>query len=324
MAAAPVADGEQRLRLRVSALVREAEGVVSVRLRRSDGGELPAWEPGAHVDLHLPGDLTRQYSLNGSSEDRSLWQVSVLREPASRGGSRAVHEALRPGQEVEVTGPRNRFRLVDAPEYLFVAGGIGITPLLPMLDRASDAGAHWTLLYGGRTRASMAFLPTLARHGDRVLVRPQDEYGLLDLEPFLGAPREGTKVYCCGPEPLLAAVERLCAPWPTGTLHTERFAAAPRQDADTDADGEFEVVLQRSGRSVTVPAGTTILQALEDQGIDAANSCREGICGTCETKVVEGVPDHRDSLLSEEERAANDTMMICVGRARCSRLVLDL
>ncbi|MFH9982507.1 PDR/VanB family oxidoreductase [Streptomyces sp. NPDC017179] len=324
MAAAPVADGEQRLRLRVSALVWEADGVVSVRLRRSDGGELPAWEPGAHVDLHLPGDLTRQYSLNGSPEDRSLWQVSVLREPASRGGSRAVHEALRPGEVVEVTGPRNRFRLVDAPEYLFVAGGIGITPLLPMLDRATAAGARWTLLYGGRTRASMAFLPALARYGDRVLVRPQDEYGLLGLEPFLGTPREGTKVYCCGPEPLLTAVERLCAPWPTGTLHTERFAAAPREAADADADGEFEVVLQRSGRSVTVPAGTTILQALEDQGIDAANSCREGICGTCETKVVEGVPDHRDSLLSEEERAANDTMMICVGRARCPRLVLDL
>ncbi|MEU3349579.1 PDR/VanB family oxidoreductase [Streptomyces sp. NPDC006700] len=324
MAAAPVTDGEQRLRLRVSALVWEAEGVVSVRLRRSDGGELPPWEPGAHVDLHLPGDLTRQYSLNGSPEDRSLWQVSVLREPASRGGSLAVHETLRPGQEVEVTGPRNRFRLVDAPEYLFVAGGIGITPLLPMLDRATAAGARWTLLYGGRTRAGMAFLPRLASYGERVLVRPQDEYGLLDLEPFLGTPGEGTAIYCCGPEPLLTAVERLCAPLPPGTLHTERFAAAPREAAATDADGEFEVVLQRTGRSVTVPAGTTILQALEEQGIDAANSCREGICGTCETKVVEGVPDHRDSLLSPEERAANDTMMICVGRARCPRLVLDL
>ncbi|MFJ8347864.1 PDR/VanB family oxidoreductase [Streptomyces sp. NPDC094153] len=324
MAAAPVTDGEQRLRLRVSALVWEAEGVVSVRLRRSGGGELPPWEPGAHVDLHLPGDLTRQYSLNGSPEDRSLWQVSVLREPASRGGSLAVHETLRPGQEVEVTGPRNRFRLVDAPEYLFVAGGIGITPLLPMLDRATAAGARWTLLYGGRTRAGMAFLPRLASYGERVLVRPQDEYGLLDLEPFLGTPGEGTAIYCCGPEPLLTAVERLCAPLPPGTLHTERFAAAPREAAATDADGEFEVVLQRTGRSVTVPAGTTILQALEEQGIDAANSCREGICGTCETKVVEGVPDHRDSLLSPEERAANDTMMICVGRARCPRLVLDL
>ncbi|MFF4142957.1 PDR/VanB family oxidoreductase [Streptomyces sp. NPDC001698] len=324
MAAAPVADGERRLRLHVSALVWEAEGVVSVHLRRPDGGDLPAWEPGAHVDLCLPGSLTRQYSLNGSPADRSVWRVSVLREPASRGGSRAVHETLRPGQEVEVTGPRNRFPLVDVPEYLFVAGGIGITPLLPMLDRAAAVGARWTLLYGGRTRASMAFLPLLARYGDRVLVRPQDEYGLLDLEPFLGVPREGTAVYCCGPEPLLAAVERFCAPWPSGALHTERFAAAPREPGAPDADGEFEVVLQRTGRSVTVPAGTTILQALEDQGIDAPNSCREGICGTCETKVVEGVPDHRDSLLSQEERAANDTMMICVGRARCPRLVLDL
>ncbi|MFJ2720774.1 PDR/VanB family oxidoreductase [Streptomyces sp. NPDC087437] len=324
MAAAPVADGERRLRLRVSALVWESEGVVSVHLRRPDGGDLPAWEPGAHLDLCLPGSLTRQYSLNGSPADRSVWRVSVLREPASRGGSRAVHDTLRPGQEVEVTGPRNRFPLVDVPEYLFVAGGIGITPLLPMLDWAAAAGARWTLLYGGRTRESMAFLPRLARYGDRVLVRPQDEFGLLDLEPFLGVPREGTAVYCCGPEPLLAAVERLCAPWPPGALHTERFAAAPREPGAADADGEFEVVLQRSGRSVTVPAGRTILEALEDEGIDASNSCREGICGTCETKVVEGVPDHRDSLLSQEERAANDTMMICVGRARCPRLVLDL
>ncbi|MFE9171111.1 PDR/VanB family oxidoreductase [Streptomyces kebangsaanensis] len=324
MAAAPVADGEQRLRLRVAALVWEAEGVVSVHLRRPDGGDLPAWEPGAHVDLCLPGSVTRQYSLDGPPADRSVWRVSVLREPASRGGSRTVHEILRPGEEVEVTGPRNRFPLVDAPEYLFVAGGIGITPLLPMLERAASRGVRWSLLYGGRTRASMAFLPELARYGDRVRVRPQDEYGLLDLEPFLGTPREGTAVYCCGPEPLLAAVERLCAPWPPGTLHTERFAAVPREPAGGDADGEFEVVLQRTGRTVTVPAGRTILDALEEQGIEAPNSCREGICGTCETKVVEGVPDHRDSLLSPEERAANDTMMICVGRARCSRLVLDL
>jgi ferredoxin-NADP reductase len=324
MAAAPVADGEQRLRLRVAALVWEAEGVVSVHLRRPDGGDLPAWEPGAHVDLRLPGSVTRQYSLDGPPADRSLWRVSVLREPASRGGSRAVHEALRPGEEIDVGGPRNRFPLVDAPEYLFVAGGIGITPLLPMLEQAASRGARWSLLYGGRTRASMAFLPELARYGDRVQVRPQDEYGLLDLEPFLGTPREGTAVYCCGPEPLLAAVERICAPWPPGTLHTERFTAAPRESDGDDADGEFELVLQRTGRSVTVPEGRTILEALEDHGIEAPNSCREGICGTCETKVVEGVPDHRDSLLSPEEREANDTMMICVGRARCARLVLDL
>jgi ferredoxin-NADP reductase len=315
---------EQRLRLRVKALEWEAEGVVSVHLRQPDNGELPAWAPGAHVDLYLPGGIIRQYSLNGTSADRLTWRVSVLLDPASRGGSRAVHENLRAGATVDVVGPRNNFPLVGCAEYLFIAGGIGITPILPMLAQASASGARWSLLYGGRSRSGMAFLPELARHGERVQVRPQDECGLLDLESFLGAPREGTAVYCCGPEPLLAAVERVCATWPRGTLHTERFAAGPQAPADPGVEQPFEVELRRTGRTITVPAGKAILEALEDNGIEPPNACREGICGTCETKVLEGIPDHRDSLLSPEERAANDTMMICVGRALCPRLVLDL
>lgn len=315
---------EQQLRLRVRALEWEAEGVLSVRLEQPAGGELPEWRPGAHVDLRLPGGTTRQYSLNGSPADRTGWRVSVLLEPDSRGGSRAVHETLRPGDLLDVTGPRNNFPLADSPEYLFIAGGIGITPLLPMLEGAAASGARWTLLYGGRTRSSMAFLPLLERYGDRVLVRPQSEYGLLDLPAFLGTPREDTGVYCCGPEPLLSAVERLCETWPAGSLHVERFAAQPQEPLDPAAEREFEVVLRQSGRAVTVPAGRSILQALEDNGIEPLNSCREGICGTCETTVVEGTPDHRDSLLSQDERDANDTMMICVGRALCPRLVLDL
>ncbi|HCA87723.1 MAG TPA: oxidoreductase [Streptomyces sp.] len=315
---------EQRLRLRVRALEWEAEGVLSVRLERLDGGDLPEWRPGAHVDLRLPGGTTRQYSLNGSPADRTGWRVSVLLEPDSRGGSRAVHEMLRPGDLLDITGPRNNFPLADSREYLFIAGGIGITPLLPMLERAAASGARWTLLYGGRSRSSMAFLPLLERYGDRVLVRPQSEYGLLGLPAFLGTPREDAGVYCCGPEPLLSAVERLCETWPAGSLHVERFAAQPQEPVDPAAEREFEVVLRQSGRTVTVPAGRTILQALEDNGIEPLNSCREGICGTCETKVVEGTPDHRDSLLSQDERDANDTMMICVGRALCPRLVLDL
>lgn len=314
---------EQRLTLRVTALTWEAEGVLSVYLRHPDGTDLPTWAPGAHLDLHLPGGHVRQYSLNGSPADRSTWRVSVLREPASRGGSRAVHDTLRPGDILDVTGPRNRFPLVASPRYLFVAGGIGITPILTMITNAEAAGADWSLLYGGRTRSGMAFLPDLASHGDRVLIRPQDEYGLLDLDAFVGAPRERTLVYACGPEALLGALEHRCADWPPGTLHLERFTAKPPPPT-ADDDQPFELVLRRTGRSITVPTGSTILQALEEHGISALNSCREGICGTCETKVVEGIPDHRDSLLSPQERAANDTMMICVGRARCPRLVLDL
>ncbi|MGY3203607.1 PDR/VanB family oxidoreductase [Streptomyces sp. TE5632] len=329
-----VRDEEQRLTLRVTSLVWEAEQVLSVHLRRPGGAPLPAWEPGAHVDLCLPGGLTRQYSLNGSPDDPGTWRVTVLLETASRGGSAAVHRVLRPGDLIEVTGPRNNFALVDAcAEHLFIAGGIGITPLLPMIGRLAARGARWSLLYGGRTRQSMAFLPELAGYGGRVLVRPEDRFGLLDLAGFLGSPRTGTLVYACGPEPLLGAVERVCSDWPVGTLHTERFAARPQgassADGDTDAGGRegeapFELVLGRSGRTLTVPPGSTVLEALEANGLDLPNSCREGICGTCETKVVDGVPDHRDSLLSEEERAANDTMMICVGRARTPRLTLDL
>ncbi|MFF3286633.1 PDR/VanB family oxidoreductase [Streptomyces sp. NPDC003023] len=302
----------------------EAERVLSLRLRPPGGGVLPAWEPGAHVDLRLPGGTVRQYSLNGSPDDRRSWRLSVLHETASRGGSEAVHRTLRVGDTVEVTGPRNTFPLVgDSPEYLFVAGGIGITPILPMVDRVAARGARWSLLYGGRTRPAMAFLDHLARYGDRVRVRPQDTHGLLDLGGFLGSPRPGTVVYACGPEPLLAALEEQCRAWPAGTLRVERFAAR-LPAAPGGAEQEFEVVLNRSGRTVAVPSGSSVLEALEDNGLRPANSCRQGICGTCETKVLDGVPEHRDSLLSQEERDANDTMMICVGRARSERLVLDL
>nr|CBW54658.1 putative P450 [Streptomyces cinnabarigriseus] len=320
-----VASEEQRLRLRVEALVREADGVLSAHLRRPDADDLPPWRPGAHLDLHLPGGPVRPYSLSGSPADRSTWRISVLKEPASRGGSRAVHESLRPGDVVDVTGPRNAFPLVGTPEseYLFIAGGIGITPIMPMIEEIAASGARWSLLYGGRSRSSMAFLPDLARHGGRVTVRPQDEYGLLDLDTFLGPPRPDTLVYSCGPEPLLSAVEARCAAWPPGTLHLERFAARPAPSAADTGEEAFELVLHRTGRSITVAPGSTVLEALEENGVEPPNSCREGICGTCETKVVEGVPDHRDSLLTQEERDANDTMMICVGRARC-RLVLDL
>jgi ferredoxin-NADP reductase len=317
---------EQRLRLRVRQMRWEAEGVLSLELGSTDGSPLPAWAPGAHLDLLLPGTITRQYSLCGSCDSPTAWRIAVLREPVSRGGSAAVHEVVRPGDVVDVVGPRNNFSLVEAPGYLFIAGGIGITPLVPMIEQAAATDADWRLVYGGRTRASMAFVDELAeRYGDRVTVVPQDEHGLLDLEALLGTPLPDTLVYCCGPEPLLAAVEsHVAAAWPPASLHVERFAPKPQEAADPEGEIEFDVVLQQSGATVTVPAGMSILEALEANGIDAPNSCREGICGTCEVAVVEGVPEHRDSLLSEEERAANETVMICVGRALCPKLVLDL
>ncbi|PGH51994.1 PDR/VanB family oxidoreductase [Streptomyces sp. Ru87] len=316
---------EYEAELTVARRETAAEEVAVLTLRHPAGAALPPWEPGAHIDLDLGGGRVRQYSLCGDPADPSRWRIAVLREPAGRGGSAHVHDRLTEGSTVRVRGPRNHFPFAPVPggRCLFVAGGIGITPLLPMAAAADAAGADWRLLYGGRGRASMAFLDELARYGDRVSVRPQDEYGLLDLDAWLAEPREGTLVYACGPEPLLAAVEERCAAsWPAGALRTERFH--PREQGEPARAGAFEVELARSGKTVTVPPDRSVLQAVEEAGVTVLSSCQEGTCGTCETNVLEGEPDHRDSLLTEDERAAGETMMICVSRSRGPRLVLDL
>lgn len=305
----------------------EAQGVVALTLAAADGQPLPAWLPGAHIDLILQPGLVRQYSLCGDPTDRKTWRVAILREPAGRGGSAHVHDMLRPGDQLTVRGPRNRFPLRSAPAYLFIAGGIGITPILPMVSEVDGAGADWRLVYGGRHRAGMAFLDGLSRYGERVTLWPQDEFGLLDLAGLLDRPRPGTLVYCCGPEPLLAAVEERCRQWPENTLHVERFrtATSDADAGDTAAAGTaFEVVLERSGRSLAVPADRSILTVVEEAGLPVLSSCREGTCGTCETGVLDGEPEHRDSVLTEAERATSDIMLICVSRSRTARLVLDL
>ena len=314
---------EVDLRLRVDRRTTGAEGVVVLDLRADDGAELPAWSAGAHIDLRLPGGLVRQYSLCGNPADRTVWRVAVLREPESRGGSAHVHDALVEGAEVEARGPRNHFPLEPAPRYLFIAGGIGITPMLPMIDAAEAAGASWELHYGGRSRRSMAFLESLEEvTGQRVTLHPQDEVGLIDLDRLLGTPRVDTLVYCCGPEPLLVAVEQRCGDWPAGALHVERFA--PKDVGEPVLTDAFEVELAASGLSLTVPPEKSVLQVVEEAGVPVLSSCTEGTCGTCETTVLSGEVDHRDSLLTPAEQAANDTMFICVSRAACPKLVLDL
>ncbi len=271
----------------------------------------------------MPGGLVRQYSLCGDPRDRSVWRVAILREPESRGGSAHVHESLQQGDDVEVRGPRNHFELAPAPRYVFVAGGIGITPILPMIDAADAAGAEWELHYGGRSRRSMAFLESLEETtGSRVTLHPQDEVGLIDLDALLGSPLPDTLVYCCGPEPLLLAVEQRCADWPSGSLRVERFA--PKDVGEPVLTGAFEVELALSGLSLTVPPDKSVLEVVEDAGISVLSSCTEGTCGTCETTVLSGEVDHRDSLLTPAEQAANDTMFICVSRAACPKLVLEL
>ncbi|MGC4959378.1 PDR/VanB family oxidoreductase [Actinomadura citrea] len=313
---------ENERELVVRSMTWEADGVLSVTLTAPGGAPLPAWEPGAHLEIDL-GKWVRQYSLCGAPGGTGAYRIAVLYEPDGRGGSAYVHEELRPGRTVRVRGPRNRFPLEDAPRYLFLAGGIGITPLLPMIAQAADGGVPWRLVYGGRSRDSMAFLPELARYGDAVTIVPEDSDGRPDLDALLGAPEPGTAVYCCGPEGLIAAVERRCEAWPYGTLHVERFAAARDQVLDGE-DTAFEVDCARSGVTVEVGAFETVMDALEQAGVQIPNACREGICGSCETPVLAGVADHRDGLLTDAEREAGATMMPCVSRCLSDRLVLDL
>lgn len=303
-----------------------AQGVVVLDLAHPDGDDLPRWQPGAHIDLILADGLTRQYSLCGDPRDSTTWRIAVLLDPNSRGGSQHVHDKLHEGDTVQVRGPRNHFPLVDADRYRFVAGGIGITPIMAMAENVQRAGGEWTLLYGGRTRASMAFADELAeRYPEHVAVWPQDEQGLLDLDALLGEPEEGTLVYCCGPEALLNAVEERCTRWPEGSLHIERFAAkvsTPQQQAE-ELD-QFEVVCQRSGVTLAVSAEDSILELVEAAGIPITTSCYEGVCGSCEARILDGVPEHRDSVLNAQQRDAGEVMLICVSRSRTGRLVLDL
>ncbi|MFI6013883.1 PDR/VanB family oxidoreductase [Streptomyces sp. NPDC051243] len=304
------------LRLLVAAREEVAEGVVQLRL---EGRDLPRWEPGAHLDLVLPSGLVRQYSLCGDPEDTSSYTVATRLVPDGRGGSREVHEQVREGMELEVRGPRNRFPLVGAESYVFVVGGIGITPVLPML-RALPEDVEWRLVYCGRSRASMPFLEDVEKLG-RMGVPPGERSrawgrvtvieGLPDLDGLLADVPEGAAVYCCGPEGLMSAVEERFP-----SVHLERFA--PRA-CGGDA---FEVELRRSGRTLTVPADSTVLAAVRAELPDTLYSCEQGFCGTCQQRVLEGEVEHRDELLTDAERA--DSMLICVSRARGERLVLDM
>ncbi|MFC8132143.1 PDR/VanB family oxidoreductase [Streptomyces sp. NPDC057302] len=313
-----MSENASELTLLVRRMTWEADGVLSVELAHPDGKPLPAWAPGAHLDLHTGGHV-RQYSLCGDPRDVSSYRIGVLDEASSRGGSRYVHTKLRPGQPVTASEPRNHFALEDAPGYLFIAGGIGVTPLLAMAREAARAGADWRMVYGGRTRGSMAFTEELAALDGDLSVVPQDEHGHIDLAAALEGLPDDALVYCCGPEPLLAAVEALC---PADRLRLERFSAPVVERAGDDS--AFEVECRSSGRTLTVGPDTSILRAAEAAGLSVSSSCQEGICGSCETRVLDGTPDHRDFLLSEAEHAANTSMMICVSRCASGRLVLDL
>ncbi|MFI9781692.1 PDR/VanB family oxidoreductase [Streptomyces sp. NPDC051956] len=308
--------------VKVRSCTPAADGILAIELEHPEGHRLPPWTPGAHIDLILPNGQTRQYSLCGDRYDAYRYRIGVLREPASRGGSEWIHEQLAPGHILGFGGPRNHFPLVPSASYLFIAGGIGITPLLPMLRQADQLGADWQLLYGGRTLSSMAFRDELNRYGDRIHIAPQDEHGLLNLTGFIGRPHTDTQIYGCGPAPLLEALAKACADWPPYTLRTERFSApdltTPRQT------GPFTVHLNRRGQTLTVRPDESVLDVVRQAGVEMLSSCGQGVCGTCEATVLDGVPDHRDAVLDDTDRASNDCMMLCVSRSCTAQLVLDL
>ena len=317
---------EMRL-ARVAAVRTVATDVAAYDLVAADGRELAPFSPGSHIDVHLPNGLIRQYSLCSDPSDISHYTIAVKKESAGRGGSLAMHERIEEGSSIAIAGPRNLFPLSGDGDggsddhSLFIAGGIGITPILAMIRSLTAHGRSWELHYCARSEQHAAFYRDLqALGGDRV--HPYfSETPLLDASALLAAPRAATHVYCCGPVPLMNAVKEATANWQDGRVHFEWFAAPEVEHAPNQA---FEIELSQSGRVLTVPSDQSILTVLRNAGIAVASACEEGVCGTCETRVLAGQPDHRDMLLSASERAANGSMMVCVSRACSARIVLDL
>lgn len=312
------------MRLLISQTTWEADNVMSLRLRSPHGAALPRWEPGAHIELVLPSGRCRQYSLCGDPNDTRSYRIAVLRSPAGRGGSAEVHAGARAGQLITVRGPRNHFPLVAGPAYLFIAGGIGITAMLAMVDQVAGAGREWKLVYTGRRRTSMAFLDEVHALGhDRIDVVAGDERDRLDLDALIGAAPPGTVVYCCCPDRLLRVVREQVAARPDLSLHSELFVGELVAGGGATGSAAFHVELHRTGLVIDVPGDRSVLQAVRDVLPAVPAGCEQGVCGACRTTVLAGEPDHRDELLSSAERAAG-TMLICVSRARSGRLTLDL
>ncbi|WP_420806256.1 PDR/VanB family oxidoreductase [Sciscionella marina] len=302
----------------------EATDVRSLVLRRTSGAPLPPWSAGAHIDVLTPDGSARQYSLCGDPGTTDHYRIGVLREPDGRGGSRWLHDEVTVGDVLRIRRPHNHFRLEDATSYTFIAGGIGITPILPMIREAERAGVNWRLWYGGRSRRSMAFLDELEAHGPRVSVQPEDEYGRPDLATLMASANRGELIYVCGPQGLIDAVrDQARRSGSPDQVRYELFSVAPTTAVDND-EREFVVELTNSGLTLPVPADRSILDVVRAAGIDVISDCQDGICGSCETDIVEGTADHRDHVLTTEEQNENTCMMICVSRCSGPRLALRL
>jgi ferredoxin-NADP reductase len=296
--------------------------IVELKLEPHDPTELLAWEPGAHLEVVLPSGLIRHYSLCGNPEDNH-YTIAVLREPVSRGGSIEIHDHVDVGTSLIIRGPRNHFPLIESEHTVFLAGGIGITPLLPMMRRLTEQGKSWELHYGGKSLAALAYLDALQlMEGYEINIYLKNETRRIPVKEVVAKLAPGTSIYVCGPETMISEVE-LEGNALGLNVKTERFGPSG-EVISHDGDKEFEVTLARSGQTLTVAANERLIDVVRKVVPSVPFSCEEGYCGSCETGVLEGEPEHFDKVLSPEERAANECMMICVGRAKSSRLVLDI
>jgi ferredoxin-NADP reductase len=320
--ATPAPAPEALVEVRLTAIRYAARDTNLYEFRRPDGAPLPAYEPGAHIDLNLPNGLIRQYSLIIARPDPASYTVGIKRDPASRGGSRYIHDELRVGKIIKISAPRNNFPLrEDAAHTVLLAGGIGITPVWCMVQRLTERKRSWQLHYSCRSRADMAFLDALEAMAPAALHFDDEAQGaFLDIAGIVARAPQHAHLYCCGPTPMLNAFETATANWPREQVHIEYFT--PK--APPAKKGGFTVELARSGQEFFVPEGRTILEVLLDEGVDVDYSCELGICGACEQRVIAGTPEHRDAILTEEEQAENKRVMICCAGCKSDRLVLDL
>lgn len=315
----------QSLTVLVADVRAEAKDVITLELRAIAGGELPAFTPGAHLDLHLPNGLVRNYSLTNDWRERNRYVVGVGRTADSRGGSSHIHSSIRAGMQIKISAPRNNFPLDEgSASFLFIAGGIGITPIMAMVRWCVANNKPWRLIYAARSRQRTAFYEELCELGaDRVHFHFDDEAGqVLDVAQATSTWKDGETVYCCGPAPLMEAVKSLTGNWPSGAVRFEWFTVP--ESNEPQESNSFIVRLERSNVDFEVPEEKSILQVLEEHGFELPFSCREGLCGTCVTNVCSGEVDHRDYVLSDEERASGKMMTICCSRSRSAVLTLDL
>lgn len=315
------------LKVRVAGKISEADGISSFELVAVDGAPLPPFDAGAHIDVHLRDGLVRQYSLCNPPHERHRYQIAVLRDPSSRGGSTAMHDDIEAGHVITISAPKNHFPLEPAARSLLFAGGIGVTPLLAMAEALSAAGADFEMHYNVRSPERTAFRERIANAPYAARVHLHFDSGdaaqKLDVTKVLGAPQPDTHLYVCGPggyiDHVLGAASALG--WPPAQVHREYFSAVP---FDEDGDSAFEVKLAKSGQVFTIPAGRTVVEVLAEHGIDIPVSCEQGICGTCLTGVLDGVPDHRDVYLTDKESASNKLFTPCCSRSKTPILSLDL